>query len=257
MNLEQYLANKARAKAEQPKYRQRCLTCRQPDFACYCLLVERFDPKITFAILIHPVEFQRRIATGRLSHLFLQGSHLILGADYSRNDEVNALIADDNNYCVNLFPGPRAKNFSSLNIEEKKSLFPANKRLVIFVIDGTWNTAKKTLWISENLKQLPRVCLTPNRPSHFRVRKQPAAGCFSTVEAIHQTIDSLGLSRGFDTSTRKHDLLLRAFDWLVEQQISMTEKIRQQTGGLVHRHVRKRSTKQNSKQSDIVSATLP
>ena len=35
----------------------------QPEFGCYCRHIKKFDPKIKFIILIHPIELKRRIAT--------------------------------------------------------------------------------------------------------------------------------------------------------------------------------------------------
>jgi len=104
-------------------------------------------------------------------------------------------------------------------MEERSALFPKNKKLTIFVIDGTWLTAKKMIKHSHNINQLPRIAFTPVRPSTFRVRKQPHENCLSTIEAIHHTIELLGPTQGFDVNSRKHDHLLDAFDSMVELQL--------------------------------------
>ena len=169
-------------------------------------------------ILTHPIEVRRRIATGRMSHLCLQNSELIVGHDYSRNHKVNAILADDSYHSVILYPGRQSLNISSWSIEEKSGLVPAGKKLAVFVIDGTWNTARKMLHLSSNLKALPQICFTPVRLSTFRVRKQPAPECVSTIEAIHQCIELLG------TETREHDKLLKVFDQLVEQQLVFVKR---------------------------------
>ena len=224
MNLTDYQILKEQQKKQQTSYRELCFTCLQPGFSCYCCHIQKFDPQIKFVILIHPIEMRRRIATGRMSHLTLKDSHLIMGQDYSDNREVNHLLQDSNFHPAVLYPGVRSTNLSDLEIQERQNLFPADKKLLLFVIDGTWATAKKTMYQSMNLQNLQRICFSPSKPSTFRVRKQPAPGCYSTIEAIHQTLDLLGDRPGFQIANREHDKLLHVFDAMVERQLEFKER---------------------------------
>ena len=219
MNVAQYKLNQAQRLAEQPKYRVICEACDQPDFCCYCSQITAFDPQISFVVLIHPIEVKRRIATGRMSHLSLKNSYLIEGQDYSLNTKVNALLEDEDYHSVVLYPGVASQNLSTLSPVEKTKFFPKEKKLRIFVVDGTWATARKMMRLSENLKTLPRVCFSPDKPSNFRVRKQPHPQCYSTIEAIHHTIELVGDSQGFPVKDRLHDRLLRVFEYMVERQL--------------------------------------
>lgn len=219
MNLAEYKIKRANLILESPKYRTICSTCAQPDFGCYCSHVHNFDSKISFVILIHPIEVKRRIATGRMSHLCLKNSHLIKGQNYTEDSLVNELIQDPEYHSVMLYPGVNSKNLSLMFEPEKKNLFPSNKKLRIFVLDGTWATAKKMIRQSENLKALPRICFSPAKPSNFRVRKQPSAHCYSTIEAIHHTIELIGESQDFAVHQREHDKLINVFDYMVERQL--------------------------------------
>src|SRR5437868_14164259 len=103
-----------------------------------------------------------------------------------------------------LYPGMRSQNLTPLSQDERLDLFPQSKKLTIFVIDGTWATARRTVRQSQNLTNLPRICFSPVKPSTFRVRKQPNPACYSTIEAIHHTIELVGQSQGFDTTSREH-----------------------------------------------------
>jgi len=239
MNLESYLEVKRKRLLEPPPRRMRrlCFTCLQPTMACYCTHVRRFDPRMKFVILIHRLEVRRRIATGRLSHLCLKNSELMMGYDYSRHQRLTEIVSDPKHFPVVLFPGPRSADLSAMKPSERATVFPKDKTPVVIVIDGTWNTAKKMLRRSSNLRDLPRICFTPDRPSNFRVRKQPKPGCFSTVEAIHQTIEMLGPARGFDIERGEHHNLLHVFDTMVEQQLSYVELSR--TTNRRSRHRRK------------------
>lgn len=178
-----------------------------------------------FVVLIHPIERRRRIATGRMSHLCLENSELIIGEDYSHDPKVNSILKDPNYHPVMLYPGVGSTDISELAAHDRSAIFPQNKKLAVFVIDGTWNTARKMVR-SQNLRNLQRICFTPSAPSSFRVRKQPKEGCVSTIEAIHESIELLGSHAGFDVSTRKHDNLLFVFDQLVENQLKFITEVK-------------------------------
>lgn len=196
-------------------HRAFCPNCLRPDAHCYCHLVQPFNPGMEFVILIHKREAQKKIATGRMSYLCLENARLIHGYDnYSKDASVNALITDPKNFSVLLFPGEK-----SLDIGKTRLSIPEGKNLVIFVIDGTWATAKKTVAKSQNLRRLRRICFYPNRPSGFRVRKQPKLECFSTIEAIHQTIEFLR-----EGESRTHDSLLEVFNLMVANQLEAAQR---------------------------------
>ncbi len=224
IGLQDYLEAKKLHESERPQYRNLCLACMNPEFSCYCSTIQKFDPGVQFVILIHPIEFQRRIATGRMSHLILEKSSLIRGQDYSKNLRVNALLEDANNHCVILYPSPSSINLSEVNIDSQRKIFPKDKKLTVFVIDGTWATARQMMRQSQNLQNLQKVCFTPKAKSNFRVRKQPEAHCLSTIEAIHQFIDIASDHLAFDASARPHDILLKVFDTMVERQIRFAEE---------------------------------
>lgn len=223
MKLEDYRRKKDELTASAPIYRNLCTTCIQPDFGCYCKTIKPISCDINFVILIHPIEAKRRIATGRMSHLCLKGSHLIKGQNYSNDEHLNALIADPKYHSVILYPGQNSKNITKLSEEERHQQFLENKNLRIFVIDGTWATAAKMVHQSENLKKLPRISFTPVQPSNFRVRKQPASYCYSTIEAIHHTIDLFSEVKSLQ---RPHDHLLEVFNSMVEKQLSCLKEVK-------------------------------
>lgn len=225
MNKQQYQAQREKFFSQLPVFRQLCSRCLQPDFGCYCQHVETFDPRIQFVILIHPIEARRRIATGRMSHLCLQNSHLIMGQDYSENARVNQILKDPTIDPYILYPGSQSQNLSASYFEKnKKPFFHPQKIPTLFVIDGTWATARKTMRLSQNLKTVPRICFTPVKPSQFKVRQQPKPECYSTIEAIHHTIELLAPETGFDVKTRAHDNLLSVFQVMVQRQLQCLQK---------------------------------
>lgn len=226
MNTRDYLLKKEQLSSQAPKYRTLCSKCIQPDFSCYCKHITPIQCPVNFVVLIHPIEAKRRIATGRMSHLCLQGSHLIKGQNFTDHPHIDALIADPEYHSVILYPGIQSVNLSQLSADDRKELVFKNKKLRVFVIDGTWATARRMVRQSENINKLPRICFTPVKPSNFRVRKQPESHCYSTIEAIHHTIELLGSSEGFDLNQRPHDHLLEVFDGMVERQLSFLSEVK-------------------------------
>ncbi len=219
MNIKSYIKKK---QDEKPKFREDrtlCVDCWQPRFNCFCLVIEKFDPKIEFVILIHPLESSRRIATGRMSYLSLKDSHIIRGGQFSDNPQLNALLSEPGFQNIILSPGTEATNLTDLANTKIYKEFPKNKKLRIFVLDGTWSNAGKMFKQTPELHKLKKYFFVPDKPSNIRVRKQPNEKCYCTLEAIHHIIELLGPCKGFDVNSRLHDNLLRPFNWMVEHQI--------------------------------------
>lgn len=143
-----------------------------------------------------------------------------MGHDYSHDATVNTILGDARRHCVLLYPGATSFNLSTAIPTELK-LCPDDRRLTVFVVDGTWATAKKTVNLSDNLKTLKRICFSPAQPSAFRVRQQPRPECHSTIEAIYHTIDLIGPAHGFDLASRAHEQLLFTFEKMVARQIEL------------------------------------
>lgn len=220
MDLASYKQHRQQLQQAAPSFRQRCATCLQPAFACYCAWVEKLDLNIDFVILIHPKEIKRRrITTGRMAHLCLRNSFLFMGHLFNEDARVNALLSDGSRHCVLLYPNARSANLSLMSEDGLRSFVPPGKRLTVFVIDGTWSTAKKTVNQSPNLKRLPHFTFATPRPSRFRVRLQPRPECLSTIEAIHRAAELLAPAVGLDPAARKPDRLLAVFSKMVEREL--------------------------------------
>lgn len=192
MDVEEYRARRRRREAAAPRTRALCRACLLAATRCFCDRVTRFDPGFTVAILTHPIEMAGRIATGRMAHLALEGSVHLRGARFGDDPAVNRLVRDPGNRCYVLFPGDDAVNLDILGAPQRRDLTGAPGRLVVFVIDGTWQTARKTLRTSPNLARLPRLAFEPREASRFAARQQPQGHCLSTAEAIREVVHLLG-----------------------------------------------------------------
>jgi DTW domain-containing protein YfiP len=154
------------------------------------------ETRTRLVFLMHPKEYkQEKAATGRLTHLCLANSELIMGQSFDEHPRVQALIADPINLPVLLYPGEEAINLSTGALGEADL---GGRRLVVFLLDGTWSCARKMLRLSPSLQRLRRVMFTPSSKSRYIIKQQPQEGLLSTLEATHELLLALeraGLDR--------------------------------------------------------------
>lgn len=173
-----------------------------------------FDTKFQFVILIHPMEAKKeKMGTGRMTKAILKNSKLIMGVDFTADNEVNSIISNPDNSCFVLYPGEHAINVTSGDVEGLK-----NKNIIVFVIDGTWPCAKKMMKLSTNLQELPRVSFTATHQSIFEIKEQPADFCLSTVESIHFFLSECE-RRGLENLNNVHQNLLDVFKAMIDFQL--------------------------------------
>jgi len=197
--------------------RPTCWTCRRALAACWCDRVRPFTTAARFVIVMHPKEAKVAIGTGRLAHHALAGSTLRIGERLDDDAALAALLDDPAHAPLLLFPRRDALDLTTAPREAVRALVPPGRRPLVVVPDGTWTTAKKLVRLSRRLDALPALCFTPAAPARYdRLRKEPRAGCRSTIEAVHAVIDELdahGLAPA--PQDRAHDHLLTLLDALV------------------------------------------
>lgn len=166
-----------------------CYRCFWPKAHCWCGSIVPMETRTRFVLLMHPKEFkQEKAATGRLTHLCLAQSEVHMALACDAHPAVQAILREPANFPVLLYPGEGARNLSR---GELSGADLGGRRLVVFVLDGTWSGARKMLKLSPALQRLPRVVFTASAPSRYRIKRQPQAGCLSTLEAVHETLLAL------------------------------------------------------------------
>ncbi len=192
----------------------RCLRCFRSIKACFCESIEPFFTQTEFKILMHPMEAKRqRVGTGRIANLILKNSQIIIGTDFTTDPEVNEIINSPKYHTMLLYPG---KN--SLNITETPIQIDKNKKLMIFIIDGTWPCAKTMMRDSLNLQKLPRISFKTDNISLFKIKQQPATYCLSTIESIYYLLN--GLEKwGNENLQGKQEILPSSLQKIVDFQI--------------------------------------
>ncbi|MFV3304243.1 tRNA-uridine aminocarboxypropyltransferase [Pseudomonas sp. NY15181] len=180
--------------------RARCPRCERPLTHCLCALIPHLDNRTRVLLLQHPSEVGHALNTARLAVLGLANAQLLVGEDFSDLD----LSAWD---AWLLFPGESAVALTDVAAR------PVDKPRLLVVPDGTWRKARKLLHLNPGLASLPRVVLPDGLTSRYRLRKAPAEGALSTIEAVVHALDALD-------APQSHAQLLRPFEALIEGQIA-------------------------------------
>lgn len=154
--------------------------------------------------LQHPREARTAIGTARIAHLGLSRSELHEGIEFGAHPRIAELVSSPGTAL--LFPGEGAVAPDELERPPD----------TLLVIDGTWPQARKMISLNPELRALPRIGFMPRRPGNYRIRREPAAHCVATVEAVVEVLAA------FERDETRFAPLIRAFDSMVEAQISAT-----------------------------------
>ncbi len=96
----------------------------------------------------------------------------------------------------------------------------AGRRPLLIVPDGTWVGARQILRFNPKLAGLPRLAIQPTGPSLMRFRRQPAAGCLCTLEAVHAAL--LGLQTWSPSGPAEAlDAMLLSLRYVVDEQVAL------------------------------------
>lgn len=203
------------------KRRDYCYNCLRPKKACFCSNIKPFQTETKFIILIHPKEAKKnRIGTGRLSHLILKNSEMVMDINFNENERFQELISDNEYHHVLLYPGKDHMDIGNGDIQKKYAINEKlSKPLCIYILDATWPCAKKMMSLSTCLHDMPRVSFTTSRKSEFYIKHQPHESCLSTIESIHEVLVNIN-NVGIENIKQKNmEKLLYHFNQLVEYQI--------------------------------------
>jgi len=196
--------------------RPTCARCRRPLPVCYCAHIHALPTRTRVVLLQHPRERHVGVNTARMAHLALPNSLLRLGLDFSIDPVVTAeLAASPDTYL--LFPGPNARDAADL---------PRDRPVTLVVLDGTWWQARKLYKLNPALAALPQVAFSPRQASAYRIRRQPAAFCLSTIEALAEVLPLL------EPDGQPLDRLLDPFHAMVARQ----EQFAIEVASARHRH---------------------
>jgi DTW domain-containing protein YfiP len=222
-----------------PGRRACCARCERPLVTCVCSFVTPLSTRTRVLLLQHPRESRVGVGTARLAHLALPSSIFRAGLDFAHDATVQAALAGPAPAYL-LFPGAAAIDVADL---------PRDVAVTLVVVDGTWSQARKLLRLNPALAALPRVAFTPRAPSiYHRIRRQPAAHCVSTIEALAETLAAL------EPADCDVERLLDPLRALVARQEWFATTVRSQRH---HLPVRVRRPSRRARLADALQAAWP
>ena len=207
-----------------------CPECERPESVCLCATLVRVPTRTRVVILQHPRESVVPINTARIAEKALPNSERHVGVEFAESARVRAALANREAPAILLYPGPGARDLAAE---------PPEGPVTLTVLDGTWWQAQKLFKKNPFLASLPRYAFDPGAPSRYRIRKEPAAHCVSTIEAIVTALRVLERrgdgSNGLEVDEHGVDALLDPFDAMVEHQLRFAAERR------AERHLAKKS----------------
>lgn len=185
--------------------------------ACYCPLVTPVTPTVALLILQHPLEVRHAKNSGRLLHLCLPGSTLLVGEQFDHDALHGALHADGLQPLL-LYPATPGGLIPEPPAFDVAALPAAGPALRLVVLDATWDKSLKMLLRNPLLKSLPRLALDAMPPSTYAIRKAPRPGRLSTLEASCHALARL------EGAPERYRPVLQAFDAFVARRLAFAHR---------------------------------
>ncbi|KUJ82951.1 DTW domain-containing protein [Microbulbifer flavimaris] len=184
--------------------RQTCPTCHRPLNVCYCSALVHIPNRIKVLIIQHPLEEKHPFNTGRMAHLCLENSELVV-AESLTEAELKKLLRPKS-----------ALLYPSLEwLPEVEQIAPGDSQSQpleqLVVIDATWRKSKKMLHLHQALQQLPRVSFEGALSSNYQIRHSSIENSLSTIESIAAALQQLEPEHDFES-------LLQPFEKMIALQ---------------------------------------
>lgn len=199
--------------ADIQRWRQVCYRCHKPKLTCICDRIRRVHNRTKVWVIQHPRERFHPIGTARIAHLGLE--NVRVEVCYDRTAGAPGDLPTD---AALIYPGDGVRDLTDLGEDELPS--------TLLVIDGTWAHAHTIYRDSPWLQHLPRYGLRPREAGRYRLRKEPARDCVSTIEAVVQALAFL------EPDTPGLQDLIGTFDHMIDDQLELIARHR--TGHRTH-----------------------
>ena len=179
---------------------------------CLCGALPIVETRTEVVILQHPHERTHPFGTARIVGLCMPRSRIHVAFPGLRGDLLCdvAVPAD----AAVLYPHADAVDLATVPAHERPS--------TLVVIDGTWAHARKMYRENPWLQRLRHVRIHPEKPSRYRIRREPRADYVSTLEAI---VGSLAI---LEPETHAVGRLTEVFDRMIDQQIAHVARVSRQ-----------------------------
>ncbi|HET7825614.1 MAG TPA: tRNA-uridine aminocarboxypropyltransferase [Anaeromyxobacter sp.] len=186
--------------------RATCRRCLRPEAFCVCAGLGPIPSRTRVVLLQHPREARLAICSAWLTRVALENAELHRGVRFEDEAHVRMLAARPR--AALLFPGEGATPAGALAADPPE---------VLVVIDGTWLQAEKMLAANPSIAALRRVALSGHESGYGALRREPADGHLSTIEAVAHALGAL------ERDPARFAPMVRAFRRMVELQLRCSE----------------------------------
>jgi DTW domain-containing protein YfiP len=164
---------------------------------------------------LHPKEVNQAKGTLPLLINSLTHSQVIIGEDFTNNDELNELLQHYGEQIALLYPSEQAEKLHTVN--EGKSQCKC-----LILLDATWKKAYRMYQLSSNLHTIKHFSLPEHLTGQYKIRKTMKKNALSTLEACCYALNVLEQdNKKLITANEK---LLNKFDQFNQFQLSYRPK---------------------------------
>ncbi len=174
-----------------------CPGCSRPQRVCICDALPPCPLQVSTPVVLwqHPSEAKRPLQTGSILRLSLSSESfdIVTGRSFgclSRSPLWQRIHAEGRVPLL-LYPAPGAPT-----LQEVLATAAAGSRWALVAVDGTWKEAREMMHRGERDRAIAATPVTLGGDAAmasgvFAVRKPPAQGCLSTLEAVARALDAL------------------------------------------------------------------
>jgi len=216
----------------------RCPLCQLAEKFCICAIApktEAINTNAGFLLLMYDTEVLKPSNTGKLIADLIPDTFAFLWSRTTRNDELLAVLNDDQWQPFVVFPQEYADE--NRPVETKAVRCEPGKRPLFIMLDGSWREAKKMFRKSPYLDQFPLVSFDPKiiaasadsltvnatpvgDKSRYTVRKTELEHQFSTAEVGARVLAMFGEQR----NATLLDLWFDVFNYQYQKSVCQRNK---------------------------------
>lgn len=157
--------------------RKKCSHCQYPVSTCVCEHIKQVECNLQISVMQDPKEVKHAKNTARLIPLILPQTEIFVGERASDFGVLQEKIELSSNPLL-IYPCAHATHIAASDKTSESYIDH------LILIDGTWRKAKKMYLSNPWLHNLRAGKLSINEMSQYRIRQQPFANSFSTIEAL-------------------------------------------------------------------------
>ena len=178
-----------------PQRRALCARCARPQRVCICDALPAHPLPVSTPIVLwqHPLEAKRPLQTGSILRLSLAADSfdIVCGRSFGclSRSPLWERIQAEGRVPLLLYPAPGAAS-----LREVLAAAEPGARFALIAVDGTWKEAKEMMAQGKKQGAIAATPVTLGEAAAsgvFAIRKPPAEGCLSTLEAVARALDEL------------------------------------------------------------------